>query len=120
MLLRDKDRQTLLAIFASAKTPMEIWAHGSRVTGGAHAGSDLDLVLRTKDLQKMPIDEFLELKEQIQESNIPILVELFDWCRLPEAFHPNIEANHEVLFSNMGVGVSEPPPKYGKKDESPS
>jgi predicted nucleotidyltransferase len=115
MLLRDKDRQTLLAIFASAKTPIEIWAHGSRVSGEAHDGSDLDLVLRTKDLQKMPIDEFLELKEKIQESNIPILVELFDWCRLPEAFHPNIEAKHEVLFSNMDLRVNEPPSEYGKK-----
>lgn len=24
----------------------EVWAYGSRVTGGAHEGSDLDLVLR--------------------------------------------------------------------------
>jgi predicted nucleotidyltransferase len=27
----------------------EVWAHGSRTTGAAHAASDLDLVLRNPD-----------------------------------------------------------------------
>jgi predicted nucleotidyltransferase len=101
MLLRNKDKQTLLHIFSSLDVPVEVWAYGSRVDGTAHEGSDLDLVMRTSSLQKMPIATFLEIKEKIQQSNIPILVELFDWARLPESFHRNIEAQHEVLFSNL-------------------
>lgn len=100
MLLRDKDRDRLIAIFNSTDYPMEVWAYGSRVTGTAHDGSDLDLVILDRNLKEIPIDVFISLKEKIRESNIPILVDLFDWARLPESFHYNIEADHEVLFRN--------------------
>jgi uncharacterized protein len=43
------------------------------------------------------------------------VVELFDWARLPESFHRNIEAQHEVLFSNLNVTVNEPPIEYSKR-----
>jgi predicted nucleotidyltransferase len=76
------------------------------VNGTAHEGSDLDLVIRTHDLGKLPADIYLALKEKIQESNIPIVVELFDWARLPESFHKNIEAQHEVLYSNATAGTN--------------
>jgi len=101
MLLRNKDKERLIAIFETAPTPIEVWAYGSRVNGQAHEGSDLDLVIRTPDLQKLPMTIYLDLKEKIQDSNIPIVVELFDWARLPESFHKNIEANHERLFSSL-------------------
>jgi predicted nucleotidyltransferase len=74
MILRNKDKERLIAIFESATNTFEVWAYGSRVNGDAHDGSDLDLVVRTPDLQKMPVDVFLALKEKIQESNIPIVV----------------------------------------------
>lgn len=103
MILRDKDKETLLNIFLAFQVSFEVWAYGSRVQGTAHSGSDLDLVLRTQNLEKLPIDILLEIKENIQQSNIPIIVELFDWARLPESFHRNIEAQHEVLFSNINL-----------------
>ena len=101
MLLRNKDRQSLLAIFETVAVGIEVWAYGSRMNGKAHEGSDLDLVVRTTSLEKLPIDIYLDLKEKIQESNIPILVDLFDWARLPATFHRNIEAEHEVLYKNI-------------------
>lgn len=101
MLLRNKDRARLLEIFSSAGYPMEVWAYGSRVTGEAHEGSDLDLVIRGESLKEIPIDIFISLKNQIRNSNIPILIDLFDWPRLPKSFHQNIEENHELLFSNI-------------------
>lgn len=113
MLLRDKDRQTLFQIFSSVAIPIEVWAYGSRVTGTAHEGSDLDLVIRTPDLAPLPIPVLTELRTKIQESNIPILVELFDWARLPESFHRNIEAHYEVLFSNFKMNAAEPLAQYG-------
>ncbi|OYU85259.1 MAG: hypothetical protein CFE24_02865 [Flavobacterium sp. BFFFF2] len=100
MIIREKDKNRLIAIFSKVDTQMEVWAYGSRVNGQAHDGSDLDLVIRTPTSQKLPIDQYLQLIEEIQESNIPIVVELFDWSRLPQSFHKNIEAQHEVLFSN--------------------
>jgi len=116
MILRNKDRQRLIAIFETATIPIEVWAYGSRVNGDAHEGSDLDLVIRTPDLQKMPVEIFVALKEKIQESNIPIVVELFDWARLPESFHKSILAKHEVLFSHTDMKLNEPTSEYKKID----
>jgi predicted nucleotidyltransferase len=101
MLLRIKDKETLISIFSSLDWPLEVWAYGSRLTGGAHEASDLDLVIRTPDLQKLPFDVLADIKERIREITIPILVEVFDWARLPASFHRRIEAQHEVLFSSL-------------------
>jgi uncharacterized protein len=101
MLLREKDKKALLDIFQGTETPMEVWAYGSRVNGKAHSGSDLDLVIRKHDLTPLDIDIYTALCEKITDSNIPILVELRDWARLPASFHKNIEANYEVLFSSL-------------------
>ena len=101
MLLREKDKQTLLNIFQDINLPIEIWAYGSRVNGKAHSGSDLDLVVRTKNLTPLNLNEYIDLKQKIQISNIPILVEILDWARLPPSFHKNIQQNYEVLFNNI-------------------
>jgi len=68
--------------------------------------------MRPHDLQKTPISLFVQIKNKIQQSNIPIIVELFDWARLPETFHRNILAHHEVLFSNLGMAVNKPQAEY--------
>ena len=100
MLIREKDKQALLHIFATVALPIEVWAYGSRVNGTAHDGSDLDLVIRSQTLKPLPLDVYATLSEKIKDSNIPILVELRDWAMLPESFHSNITKQHEVLFSS--------------------
>ena len=100
MILRSKDKDRLISIFEHASIPIEVWAYGSRVNGDAHEGSDLDLVIRSSNLEKLPVDFYLDLLEKIQESNIPIVVDLFDWARLPETFQQNITKKHVVLFKN--------------------
>ncbi|MEO7445719.1 MAG: nucleotidyltransferase domain-containing protein [Ferruginibacter sp.] len=114
MLIRNKDKETLLRIFSSVNNVMDIWAYGSRVNGTAHDSSDLDLVLRSHDGEKLPIDLLVTVREKIQESNIPILVELFDWARLPESFRSNIELHHEVFFSNKETHLNDSHPEYKK------
>jgi|GEM_PF-113542 len=75
----------------------EIWAYGSRVTGTAHEGSDLDIILRNpKDLNK-DIDGWIDLKEAITESTIPIIIDLHLWNMLPVSFHDNIQKAYCVL-----------------------
>ena len=120
MLLKEKHRKLLEQLFSTVEFPVEVWAYGSRVSGTAHEGSDLDLVLRSADLKKLPAEVFAEVKEKIQESNIPILVEVFDWARLPESFHQNILRQYEVLFSNLHSSVNEPAEKYKTKQNPPS
>lgn len=100
MFLRSKDKQTLHDIFSAANIDAEVWAYGSRVNGTAHEGSDLDLVIRSKELTPLPRKIFNSLREKITDSNIPVLVELRDWALLPESFHKNILQQHEVLFDS--------------------
>ena len=114
MLLRNKDRQTLTSIFSSVMIPMEVWAYGSRVNGTAHSGSDLDLVVRSPDLKKLPVGVINDIKEKIKYSNIPIIVEVFDWSKLPESFHDNILKQHEIFYINSALMVNEPPLNYPK------
>ena len=101
MLLRQKDKDALQTIFDTVQIPIEVWAYGSRVSGGAHSGSDLDLVIRSANLSPLPPAIFNDVYWKIKDSNIPILVDLFDWPRLNETFHKNILQQYEVLFSNI-------------------
>lgn len=75
----------------------EVWAYGSRVSGGAHDTSDLDLVLRNPADLSQEASGWLELKEALQASSLPILVEVHLWSSLPAAFHREIERNHLVI-----------------------
>ncbi len=81
----------------SIKTPSRILAFGSRVNGEAHDTSDLDLVIVSNDKKKIDIDDFLDFKENLQKSNIPIIVQVLDWYRIPTSFHQNILTNYEIL-----------------------
>ncbi len=97
--LRPEHVQELRRLIAAHLPHEEVWAYGSRVTGTAHDTSDLDLVVRhPADVQVKQGSAFWELKDAISESNIPVLVELFDWARLPPAFYENITAQHVVLY----------------------
>lgn len=75
----------------------EVWAYGSRVTGTAQECSDLDLVLRHAQDASRDVDGWFDLKEALQESTLPILVDVHVWSRLPASFHANIEKNYVVL-----------------------
>lgn len=86
--------QTLLAQHVPQA---EVWAYGSRVTGGAHEGSDLDLVLRHPADLTQDVEGWVDLTEALQKSLLPILVEVHLWSRIPAAFHANIEAAYVVV-----------------------
>lgn len=75
----------------------EVWAYGSRVSGGGYEASDLDLGLRNPMNPAAGSPELVELKEAFIESNLPIRVDVMDWSRIPESFHREIERAHVVL-----------------------
>lgn len=75
----------------------EVWAFGSRVTGGAHEGSDLDLVLRNAQDTTQPVAGLADLCEAIQSGGLPMLVEVHDWAQVPQAFCAAIERGHVVV-----------------------
>jgi len=95
--LSPRHRTQIVALLREHLPDVEVWAYGSRITGASHDGSDLDLVLRTPDLQKIPIGRLSDLWEALRESTIPFLIEVRDWARLPEGFHGEIERDYVVL-----------------------
>lgn len=97
LFLRDKDRLEILRLLALHLPDVTAWAYGSRVNGGAHEGSDLDIVLRSPDLSLIPLEGLQNFVRALQDSNIPILVEARDWARLPESFQQEIMKNYVVL-----------------------
>jgi predicted nucleotidyltransferase len=102
MLIREKDKQALITIFQQhfQQHEVEVLAYGSRVNGTAHDASDLDLAIRSKGNTPIQPKIILELIETIRESNIPILVDIHNWDRLPDSFKVQIEKQNEILYTN--------------------
>jgi predicted nucleotidyltransferase len=103
--MKPRHLEELCRLIAAHLPGEEVWAYGSRVTGTAHDTSDLDLVVRhPADLQLRQGAALWRLKEAISESNLPLLVELFDWAGLPGAFRENIARQHIVIHSPEPAG----------------
>jgi predicted nucleotidyltransferase len=99
MILRDKDKDKIIKIAKGVfDIPFEIIAFGSRVTGKAHECSDLDLVIKNKNQERLNIDKLIEFKEKLTNSNIPILVQVMDWYTIPKYFQENILKKNVKLY----------------------
>jgi hypothetical protein len=85
---------TLRALLAQHVPQADVWAYGSRVTGGAHEGNDLDRVLRGAMETAQPV---AALVEALQASDLPMLVEVHDWAHLPASFRAEIARGFVVL-----------------------
>lgn len=61
--------EMLVALLREHLPGIEVWAYGSRVNGQSHDGSDLDLVLRSPDLQEIPVGQVADFQEALRESS---------------------------------------------------
>ena len=86
-------------ILATHLPEAEVLAYGSRVTGTAHDGSDLDLVVRNPHKPMIPVHNLGEFRDAFSESNLPILVDILDWARIPDSFREEIERVGGVVFA---------------------
>jgi predicted nucleotidyltransferase len=89
-----EQRESLLAILHRHLPGVTVWAYGSRVKGTARPNSDLDLVVFTTHEQRPQVSE---LKDALDESNIPFRVDLHVWDEVPERFHEIIRSEYLVL-----------------------
>lgn len=97
LYLREQDRMRLIELLEVHLPTVTAWAYGSRVNGAAHEASDLDLVLRSADLNPIPAGDLESFLQALRDSNIPILIEARDWARLPPAFHQEILKKYAVI-----------------------
>ncbi len=91
LFLRDKDLICIKEILKSYVPNYVILAYGSRVNGTAHSASDLDLVIKSINGEPLDISTLVDLKEAFQNSNIPILIDIRDWARIPDYFKEEIQ-----------------------------
>jgi len=95
--LRQKDAETLMRLLEQNVPDAEVWGYGSRLKGYSHSASDLDLVLRNPSDLSTPQTRLAQLKDALSESDLPILVDVVDWARIPESFRCEIEKEHRVM-----------------------
>jgi predicted nucleotidyltransferase len=76
---------------------VQVIAYGSRVDGTAHDASDLDLSLKTTSGAPVERGVFFGFVKAVKYSNIPFLVDIFDYARLPESFQVAIDEGGVVL-----------------------
>ncbi|RKT44719.1 restriction endonuclease subunit S [Thiocapsa rosea] len=86
----------------------EVWAYGSRVNGDHYDASDLDLVVRQPDDLSRRQPDLDEVAGAFSDSDLPILVQIVDWARIPAAFREEIEAEYVVLQSTDGGPIALP------------
>ena len=76
------------------KYSYNFYAYGSRVTGENRKYSDLDLCYR----EEIPTKIISDIREALEESDIPFRVDLVYWNDMPEGFQKLIEKNLTPLI----------------------
>jgi len=93
----DLKKEILLKIISIVRKhfPLaEIRAFGSRVNGNAKSYSDLDLALLN---EKIDFKTFSKLKIDLEESDIPIRVDIVDYAKADEEFRKVIDQKFVVI-----------------------
>ena len=93
--IKRKYLDKLTDIFNAYCPKAEIWAYGSRIKNESHSGSDLDLTVKTFNEEGKSI---AELREILNDSDIPFLIEIQEFDRLPEAFRDEILKKYVRIF----------------------
>ena len=94
IILPPEQLQLVLSLTQAHLPGVEVWAYGSRVRGNPRRYSDLDLVAFAELGQSARVDD---LREALEESDLPIRVDLFLWDEIPDSFHRQIERQYAVL-----------------------
>ena len=90
-------RASLLRLIRSHLPNTEVWAYGSRVRGTSRPSSDLDLAVFTEPAQRRQV---AELREALDESDLPFRVDVLVWDDLPQSFRAEIQRQRVVLTSS--------------------
>ena len=86
----------IINIFKNYCPNAEIWVYGSRLNGESHEGSDLDLIVKNFNDDTLNL---AELKRRLNNSNVPFLIDINEFDRLPQSFQEEILKNYKpVIF----------------------
>ncbi len=97
LFLKNRHLKILINIFEQICPHATICAFGSRIKNQAHDGSDLDLAVLDWGGQN---ENLASLKTAINESDLPFMVDVSDFEKLPEAFQREIQKENIVIYKN--------------------
>lgn len=95
--LMETDRKVVARILNTVAQGIEVWVYGSRIIGTAWEPSDLDLVLRGRDLDPIDVTTLAAARQAFSESNLPILVGFLNCAQIPESFREAVLADYMAL-----------------------
>lgn len=84
-----RDLEQIRDILRKHLPDRKVAAFGSRVTGSAKPFSDLDLVVMGE--QPIPTAALANLREELDESDLPFKVDLVEWASTASSFRKIIE-----------------------------
>lgn len=97
--IEEKHLSTIKRIFQRLIPGIPVWAFGSRIKQTAKPYSDLDLVIVGENRIPQPV--YYQIKDAMEESDIPFKVDVLDWHRLSPAFREIIQQQYEILISSL-------------------
>lgn len=89
----------LRPIFETWAPAWEVWLFGSRATGHAHEGSDIDLLLRHPAEPERRCHHLTQILAAIHDSLLPIAYNVKDWATLGNEFRQRVEPDAVRLFA---------------------
>ena len=95
LFIEEKYLQILKEIFDKYCPDATILAYGSRIKNEAHSGSDLDLAIKNFDEIEYSL---YDIKQAINDSNIPFLVDIFILESLPQSFQEEISKENIIIY----------------------
>lgn len=87
--------ETLARILTEQVPECEVRAFGSRVKGKSGKYSDLDLAVVGPE--QLGLRRLIRLSLALDESDLPINVDVLDWHSIPESFRTGIEREYVVI-----------------------
>ena len=85
LLMSNQAKKILTQILS--KYPYQFYAYGSRVKGTARKYSDLDICYQ----EEIPSYKVVEIEEELENSDLPFIVELVNWKHMRPAFQQAIQ-----------------------------
>ena len=89
--------ETLVTLLKPHLPDTAVRAYGSRVQGQRPRAFGSDLVAFASPEQRMSI---FDIKEALEQSDLPFRVDLLIWDEIPTSFHREIERDHVTLLSH--------------------
>lgn len=75
----------------------QVWVFGSRARGTHRQFSDLDILYATPQAKPLPLGVLGKIREDLEESNLPIKIDIVDEAQLAESYKPGVLKDRILL-----------------------